>query len=327
MSKILPITYPIITSYSHHTAILSILGVDESFMPWFCENYIELSIIKDPDCQAVLDFLNLDVYTFHVPRPPLLEFVSFKPEQLKLSGSDFENFVITGLENDYYIYAVLRCAEIPLYRSQRTQRHHPLLIYGYDQQQFYCGDFFENGKFRFEKIHRSFVASAFEQIIPGNYWWSGLKLLKKKKALHSLNAEKIKTSFRNYIAPSYSTVFSHPKLGQLRVGIDDVYNRLLLDLENLELGKRVDRRAIPIFAEHKKAVLRILSYLQQLNRCNVELVERFTVVTERMEMIRNGLLKYHFTKNSSLLQRVREQLMHLRVTEKQILNEVVNVLS
>lgn len=47
MKKVLAVEYPIITSYTHHAHLLTILGTNEKTKDWIFSNYIQVYINKD----------------------------------------------------------------------------------------------------------------------------------------------------------------------------------------------------------------------------------------------------------------------------------------
>ncbi len=50
--KVLPVTYPMITTYTQHAHLLSILSNYECTYPWIFSNYIQLYINKQDLCSC-----------------------------------------------------------------------------------------------------------------------------------------------------------------------------------------------------------------------------------------------------------------------------------
>lgn len=286
-------------------------------MPWFCSNYVQLCAVEDFTYPATLDFFSPFIFEENLPRCPLLEVHHLNRRMLNLTGTEFIEFIINQLEEGYYVYAVLRSRDIPNYGLTCDDQHHPLFIYGYDDDSkvFLCGDFFQYGVFKFETVGYNNIASSFEYVDKTSYWWNGLKLLKRNQTSYNLDIALVLELFWEYkhsvdSSNRYKLNFNaylHPKFGKISFGLSSVYQRILGDLIHLSEGdvNSFDYRAIPILADHKKAMCMILDYVSKQGDIDHfggrSIMDKYCSLYQDTLLIRNIMLKYRVTNNRKLL--------------------------
>jgi hypothetical protein len=338
LPKVLPVSKPFITSYSHHTAVLSIASTDEEYIPWFCSNYIQLCVTANPNFPADLDFFIPLKFEQNLPQCPFLDVQNIGMDFMDIAKMDIINLIKSSINNDYYIYIVLNSYYIPHYNSDNPMFHHSILIYGYDENNkvIHAGDFYQNGIYEFKDIRETDILNAFKNVDIKEFWWNGLKLIKRKKTTknYELDIECIKELLTEYCYSIDSSKryrsryneFVNPEYGEIKFGLGSVYSRLLFDLNILKEKEKgcYDARAIPVFAEHKKAMDLIIEHL--ISKKYLPGNENYKGILNEAMIVRNLFIRYKITEKRELLDSIYEKLVRLRDLESIVLKKIISQL-
>lgn len=147
--KILPVNYPMITTYTQHAHLLSILTYYEYTKGWIYSNYIQLYMNRD---------YKHNWGDFYFPFPYELRpsdtckwilSQKIKRDTVIKKGSVID-FIIDSINSDNYVHTMLNYYYVPVsVHYKKTHSHHDMLIYGYDLDKkiFHVADFFRYGKY------------------------------------------------------------------------------------------------------------------------------------------------------------------------------------
>ncbi|GGG89366.1 hypothetical protein [Paenibacillus radicis (ex Gao et al. 2016)] len=327
--NILPVTYPFLTSYTHHTTTLSIITNHEDYMPWFCGNYIQLRVMNDLSSKAWLDFYSYLHKGMHAC--PFLDIQHMNLDTLRGWGSGIVDFLIKMIDLQNYVYVVVETSQISIYPSYQKRRFaHPIFVYGYDktEERFYVGDFF---KPTFEYSTASFaeVDAAFRAVSADDFGFNGAKIIQyNKKAKFELDLWNVTEMFRDYLYTRDSfgryRLIQTPDPGEA-VGMEHVYTRLIKDVEiHIDNPDLFQHTSFHVLYEHKKAISFILSFLQKQGYIGQNY--GYEKVEEKSLMLRNRVLRYVMMKDPALPQQIIGMLHELKELETEALTALVRSL-
>jgi len=163
---ILPVTYPMITSYTHYANLLSILCNKKETEGWIYNNFINLWGTEYED-DFFIRFGPWDIRK----NCPFVDTSYIDEFFIANTFKSITDYIISAIQLGYYVYINYDQFYIPL--SNLYLKHHSihhLFIYGYNKtdKEFYIADFFANGKYSygsasFEDVQRS-INCAFEDL-------------------------------------------------------------------------------------------------------------------------------------------------------------------
>ncbi|WP_042159234.1 hypothetical protein [Paenibacillus gorillae] len=334
MKNILPInTMPIITSYTHHSAIFSILNIEDiEYNSWFASEYIQLVVSNDYKMAANLDFY---CGTHVIDTCPFISSEHITWDALQVQGSDTSiiDYLVEFINNGYYVYIVVDGYYISNYSNFKKRKFgHPLFIYGYDKgdSSFFAADFFNEDGYKHTKISFDELSSSLDSVKRYNYWWSGAKLIKKRCPMYFIDDyPKIYSMLNCYYESSNSSLYyrgDHIIYTKKSLYGINVYERLVTDLKNTLYNETsiFDFRAFPILLDHKKTMVEIMKYLLKKDLVHdSKYLNDFVTIQSSCEILRNIILKYRITKQKRLLEKAIYYLENIREYERRTLHELL----
>lgn len=332
---ILPVKYPLITSYPHHANLLSILSNYPDYLPWFCSNYIQLKINIDESFPAELDF-----YTpFWTDTCPWIKYEYISRELLDSLETNYDNFFQEMINNRYYIYTVVDYYYVPTHRAyQKVHFLHPIFIYGLsvETDSFYCADFYDNSKYMYKEFRTKDIITGFvrnndkpynKEQNPGDFI-RGIKLMKyNRKCNYRFDLENIIDLLRDYLnsertSKRYRNEINDPS--RLGFGINTIYDRLNFDIKRLlnDADYNIDYRSFSVLRDHKIALELIANHIKDVQKLQVEaqVIKELQKLVKKSTIIRNLMIKYRVTNNKSCLMSLLEKLEFLKNNETEALN-------
>jgi len=342
MKRVLDIAVPPITSYSHHASLLSILATESNYLPWFCTNYIQSTVAESIHQPIDLDFYFSNKYQINIPSCSLIDFQYMEHEAMAGLIDNIVHFFEEMINKGYYIYTTINCSVIPDYnKSDEPSFHHYPLIYGYDSdsQEFYCGDFFREGKFEFRKINYNYINLAYLNTDYKACWWNGIKLLRKdESSSYHFNFDyfrEVLSDYRNNVNSSnkfqsQKDTYYSLEYGQIVFGIDNVCKRFLNEIKKLIRNnqERIDYRSFAILADHKKALEMSVNYLMEHDYIEKNnLVDSFSELYEDTLKNRNLFLKFTVTRDGRILERVYSNILEIFTKEKRLIDSLIEMLN
>lgn len=323
----LPVTYPIITSFTKHANLFSVLSGTKNYYEWFLNNYIQLWFRTDNN---ILDF-----YMPFMPQLcPLLYCQKLSREFMNISLKiNIKDFLINCINEKYYVSIVLDEYFIPISPFFK-KRHHPheVLIYGYNCKLnlFYIADFFKNRKYSYSQAPFNLIEKAYYSVKQQDDYLNAIHLYKhNEEAKFDLSITNIKKgigNFLNSVNPSYQfSNYEQPKNDGWIFG-KNIYSYIKDYLiRRGEAGKQVDARIYHVLYDHKKCMALRLKYLREINYSYVS--EELVKLIENVEMlsliIRNMILKYNLTMRSEILKKVITKIDQLEDIETNILSQLL----
>lgn len=146
--RILPVSYPTITSMPEHADLLSVLENDKRTLPWIYNNFVQLYMLKDINRPTPIFFRH---FLFEIC--PLIRYQRFTREFVSRKWKSLLPFIEECIDANWYVYLNLDQYYIShsiFYRKKH--RPHPTMIFGYNQydNSVAVADFYKNLKYSFE---------------------------------------------------------------------------------------------------------------------------------------------------------------------------------
>ena len=134
--KILPTSYPMITSWQWHATLFSIIGDDEKAKNWIFSNYIQLRCYNIEEIFTGDEMLLADMMpgSSSLKECPYLLFSLMTKEQVESYCGDILTFIKKTINLGGYIYGVFDEAKILCDSGADYKFPHELFIYGYDDE-------------------------------------------------------------------------------------------------------------------------------------------------------------------------------------------------
>jgi hypothetical protein len=256
----------------------------------------------------------------------------------------FVDFIKRTIDSEIYIYAYLDISKISGYWTEEAVGHQ-LLIYGYDDENHTINfaDFIDNQKYTFticsyDEIESAYIGVA-DLFIP----------TVKSVALVQYNSHRVYTFDMSYVQDSIHEYLSpDPKVAErqnnytmsifTRVGWQtetymgvDVYDYFPKFIaREFELGKtHIDKRLFHAMYDHKEMMVRRIERFVKKGYLSGDVhphLEQYKIaVRNKMQLVRNAVIKYNMTKRIETLDYVRETLPEIRSKEIELLRQIFTV--
>ena len=331
--NILPVKYPMITTYNQHAHLLSILMNYHFTKSWIYSNYIQLYINRD---------YKHNWGDFYFPFPYELKpsdtckWIISQKIKREIAVSKWESitdFIIDNINSHNYIHIMVNYYYVPLSdRYKKQYSLHDMLIYGYDlnKKLFYVADFFMYGKYSYETI--SFLD--FEQAFYTYNQTTNRDYLNGLIYLYSLNENcdyefsihNIKNALKAYlhnIMPEYWNKYNYKNSENI------VFNReIYTTLKNYVTEKmceqsEIDIRPFCLLMDHKKMMNLRIRYLcdqgfykyNNYNECQLNEIEN------KSKIVVNTLIKYNITRNTTYRDKIITLLNYIDEKEFDVLQQ------
>jgi hypothetical protein len=174
-TKILPVTYPTMTTFTGYANALAILQSHEDALGWVYSQYLQIYVVKNeiedinkeyapiagymPGFFGDFDNRRLssisgDIVFKGGEDYPFLKRFEIPLNMISLYEPSYARFIKHCIDNDLYVYTYVNTLHIGKYgRNAETTSFngHPVFIYGYndDASTFSIADFFKNDKYSF----------------------------------------------------------------------------------------------------------------------------------------------------------------------------------
>lgn len=355
MSQIrnLDFTIPPIIGYQFYAYPLGVLYSSDKYLSCLYNDFIQLRCIsnyRDVNNDLHFMFQSPDVYG----GIPCFEFHVFDKNDFFKANSDINKHIISIIDEEYYLYALIDEFYIPNSRSYK-KRHmlHDILLTGYNiyENYFYNWGFNCNGTFQKRKVSFSEFYDALKgQYIPDKY--NLIILFKKVKAEKefALDLEIVKTMLIDYLmSKTYSNIDEMDYA--LKTNIfhgSKAYNNFLSTCfdyrqklrNNYIYGLRVydylsaylennivtDIRPFHVLWEHKACMYMRVEYMIKNGFVlhSNQLLERFKKIEQLSFLVRNLILKYFICKDNNILLKVARLLNEIKVDEENTISGFLN---
>lgn len=144
MKKELPFVIPITACYPATSEAAGILFADEYISNWMYNNFIQLFQVENNGA--------IDYYDFAIDNNPYLSYNELSYSFINNNWNSIIDFVISCINDDYYVRLFNNMSKNPLYGSA-NEIEHDMLVLGYDDNKkiFKVADHFKKGKFCVEE--------------------------------------------------------------------------------------------------------------------------------------------------------------------------------
>lgn len=344
-AKKLPLAEPRIYAYSSHATALSIMSIDEDYLPWFHSNYIQLCGLKD--YRVTVD-LPLDFYmgprkdSNYYVNTNWLTFLSTERQLVERTCGDIIKYVVACIDQNDYV--ALHLDEFYMedrwaYNSRKWD--HENLIFGYDLERriFHIIGFKGiNRKFEASEISFDVFQQAYDQCDDRdlNDWRSQIFLIRKVpseigpfKGKYEFDLDLVIHTMEEYLASRDATKkFSmfHNSLDHLVFGLE-VYDSMRTNLPNFWF----DYRPMHVLLEHKSCMVERIQYLKDNGYLAEDpctyFHESYRKMVRTCMVMRSTQLRYIASKDrekdSHLLDKIITELDQLAAFEQEVLERML----
>jgi hypothetical protein len=334
--KILPVTYPPITSYQHHANLLSVLSNYEYTLPWILENYIQIYIFKnycreDSFCDFFFPFTEINVRDYDLC--PWVDKQTINRNLIDHQWDSISDFIVEAIDNDFYVDVMINQSNVPHYTFSDN---HDIFVYGYDiqRQEFYAADFFDDSGYRYQKVSFRDLENAYlniEWVDPDDDYFSNcLYLLSIKKEIkkfkgqfyYKFSVDNIVNVINEYLLNGNYGYWYRGGKSIIAYGVEyyDVLEHLIGQImENCSLY--FDIRPFQILYEHKKIMLLRLLFLRDHHYLvNFDYFYNcYQEIENEMLIARNLLLKGKIAGNHDFFKKTIEILNSIKNKEQEVL--------
>lgn len=330
LSRKLPLAESPIIGYLHHAYILSIIGTDDRYLPWYYSNYIQLRFDRSTEDWRHTDYFNFYNYDFAVDQIPALETNRIPYDLLDAAVPDALSFFIHAIDNGYYLYLFtdqFYIPEHPYYR--RTHFVHDMFLYGYDQETelFYTRGFDRQNMYRDYTIPFADFMDSYRFAEMELREKQCVYLLRKRDEIpYPFNAALVADLLEEYLSSvdsSYRLATSRPSR-DFAYGVE-TYGSLHGMLNLIREEGHADIRPFHLLWEHKKCMLARIRYMEEQGYLPAEdgLSAAYAKVEESSQAIRYLLMKYSFTQQDGELAKIGRRLDEMADNERSVLGKML----
>ncbi|QYR23564.1 hypothetical protein KZ483_11975 [Paenibacillus sp. sptzw28] len=328
--KVLEMPYPPITSFPRNANIIAILATHHAYKDWLYSNHIQLHISKEKD---------EDYYWLMFYQPlariiyPLINRQYISRELIRKNNINIIEFIKNAIDTSSYVYLCVDTFFVPAYEHYgRLHLYHDLFIYGYDpvEDVFFAADFFQNGKYSFEKVSFVQLLNAYESSYADrnseNFDVQALQV--NHQSSFRLDIPFIIESLEDYINSTNTSVkykmVSEPLDGEFIFGMN-IYPVLYVCIETHEYEAWI-LKALHVLCDHKKLMAERVKYLlteKIVVKESEALIASFDEINRQMFSIRNIYIKYFVTKEIGIRNIVVKNLKQLSMREEINIRQLV----
>jgi len=340
-SIILPMYESKLNTYNVYCALFSIIAKDESYLPWFYSNFISIGINTCDDTLYFTDHFSLFEYGDGLTSCPWLEV--YKPPHKTIYSHykfNIKDVLISYLNQNKYVWLYLDQYYIPKSSHYfKMHKEHSVLVCGFDDEKkiFYIADNLDHGKFIKETITYKQLVSAWESDLC-EHFRRLFRVIHRTEAEYKLDIALIKRQLEDYLSSRSVTdgIYwdqvpvdgPHAYVQNRKYWIfgHDVYKyilQLLSEAAKESLKRDIDLRIFHLLWEHKKCMMERMDHLGfGLQDCYKE----YEKVVHESFVIRNLVLKYNFSKNESILDKINKKIRDVVHIEERTFRNMIESL-
>lgn len=321
--KKLPLELPPVIGYLHHAYHLSVAQGHPDFNEWFNSSYIQLRYYPKT---GWLNFITVN-YEFY----PLIDWQSFSSKIIKSNDIDIIKFVISAIENGYYVWLYIDEYYDPNRISYKIRHNmHECMLYGYNtgKGSLYSIGFNTQFSYTYSEISFSDFLSAFDSADGG----SPVRMLKPNETdLYKFDLINVKNILEDYINSRNTSerirMFRNPTSDAI-YGVQ-IYKYLKANIENPKYREYLyDIRPLHILWEHKKCMISRIKFLYDHKYLdNLDpLYGAYGDIEKKALMIRNLQLKYANSKKEDYIKKITSYLDEIHDEEIDVLTQLLKCL-
>ncbi|PWV99289.1 hypothetical protein DFQ01_1155 [Paenibacillus cellulosilyticus] len=330
----MPISYPMITTYTQHAHLLSILTHYECAHSWIFNNYIQLYINKDYKHNWGDFYFPL---TYELRPSDACKWITTQKIHRNTVTSKWGSvidFIIENINSNHYVHTMVNYFYVPLSeRYNRLHLHHDIFVYGYDlnRELLYVSDFFKKGVY--SQAELSFAD--FDLAFSTDHLTTNHDYLREMVYLYKFNdtyqdnfsIDTMLNSIRCYFAnktPEYWEMFNY---GGDRDNLDfgmQIYTTLINYVKDTSDNEsKLDVRPFHLLYDHKRIMTLRLKYLYDnrlLSKLVQEHIDEFLSIEVKAKIMMNLVLKYNLTRDLSILEGLRTMIIKIENEEIKFLD-------
>lgn len=332
MKKILETQSPIITTYSHHAHLLSILGAEPRTKGWVFSNYIQIYIDKNLGKNSWGDFYFPMPY--EIKALELCKWIVTQKNHESLVDkkyADIIEYIKELIENDFFVHMMINHKYL---LNSYLDRGHDTMVVGYDDEKgiLYCADFAaRSGKYIFFECSFDEFREAYndEAIKKGatylNHFIYSYKI--NQECDYGYNVNNIIFWLKQYVnseAPEYWQGYNYSGRVLVTWGMDyyDVLCKNLLTIGD----EQIDVRFYYLLKDHKKIMLERLKFLEHESLSLKEYIEAYEEIYTDLSIVVNMAVKHNVINPKGITDRMIDRLKHIKVAEYRILCKLIEKL-
>lgn len=333
--KVLNLITPDITAYPIYANPYAIMQCYSETREWLLSNCIQLC-----SNSKVLAF-----YDFNYKTCPLLDVQRILVEQLNCMNIDWIPFIIQSLNNNRYVYLIVKRKYITAYYSpqypyqQSDESVHDVLIYGYDATRkiFNIADNFFHGKYFFSECSydamlQAIVNVSTKEALKTRFKGSIELITYTGSELPDLSVRRIYESLDDYYKSRPTGMWNIMEIRNYNRNRDwyfglTCYDYLIKKITDSSL-EELSIHDFHLMWEHKKHIKQIIEYLLEkeylYDNSHLETIE---TIIKLAITARNLVLKAHVAEKSNIKERIISLYKQQKELEKKMLSSLLAQLS
>lgn len=348
MSKILPITYPSITSYPGRANVYAISENNSSIRPWLMEHYIQTeSLYMKGRMECDIDFFIEPTIIYRNNTALEAQYV-FNPylrimtmDTVDIGTKDIISFIVGHLNQGYYISIGINTGYIKAYDHKIL---HPIFIYGYNDKnnELFIADFFRNFKYSFEKCSYFEMKEAIDHYAPQMITWAGhpyersnISLIKiDENFTYPFQIHKFSDMLLEYLCENnkLENIFRfsnglYEETAFRKFGIahyDNMIEYMNQLIDNQQVIENI--RLFHVFYDHKVALRQRIQYLIENKFCSEKYLDSFYDIERKALILRNLVIKEAIMGKDRNMRKIVNELKELKEKEYRSIERMVEML-
>ena len=326
--KILPMQYPLITSWTWQANLLSILFSHPKTLDWIFSNYILLVCIEDQRLQN--DRLAMDFVPSKFWDCPWIYMQIHDREFINRHYPNIEKYFIDSILDNYYVYGII---DENCLLNLGSKYVHELFLFGFNKEinVFNVADFTFKNKYSFETADINQVCKGYynvtkeeDYMLSGN---GGIILLKYlDDAFYPFDRMLVKQNLQCYIHPELIYNFYRILAAPHRAAICgiDIYDAIIQNIK----GSHYDVRLLHDLYDHKVMMVERVRYMIENKHVDMQvcLLNEFDELKTIASIIRNVMLKLTVKKSNDKESQnmVIKELSRIKEKERYLYEQLSN---
>ena len=333
-NTILDMVEPLITTYTGHAHLLSVLGLNKDTYPWIFSNYIQIYSNKDLHKEAWADFYF--PYPFELRTVDTCHWMATQKLLRNIVLDIWDNFVeaiMFFINKEMYLHVMVDQYYIPNTRYYNLNHNlHDIFIYGYnrEEEKIYACDFIGTGKYSkfelgFDEINKAFLD--YEKCVNFDYLYQNVYIYKVKSICNYqpdfMNILNTLTLYLNGTTPEYWTCYSDTTKNSRVYGMDCYKAYIDYVTKCFQLDEEINKALFYLLLDHKRIMTLRFKYLNQLGANYSSFIEKLSEIEDMAKTLLNLVLKYNIQKIQT--GEIIKHLNKIETTEYEVLTDILKV--
>ena len=315
--KIIPLTYPEFTSYPPHASIFSLIEKEDSALPWIYNNYIQIYVNTDFEREFFGDFLKSSMLNCC----PCIDHQIIGHDMIEFKWGNIVSFIHDSIDMGYCLFMLVDTSQISLYcNNSSICIPHDIFIYGYDPQreEIYIADFFNKGKYAYDKCSETVIRKAYNSFINSNIddFMYGVSLIRANGLKTQVDISQIQESLQDFLLSrntyNRTPFWWMPK--NISYGIS--YISTLMDYIDFCVvnSRGIEKRSFYVMYDQAKLMKRRIEYLAKLSYIgDVDLLISTQIdIIKIWEIVLNVIIKYNIKNSLKLVESLKNYILEAK---------------